>query len=61
MNLIRKNQSWLPNVFSDLFSNDWMLRANATAPAINIIESESDYKIEVAALCMTKDDILCTY
>jgi HSP20 family protein len=61
MNLIRKNQSWLPNVFSDLFSNDWMLRANATAPAINIIESENDYKIEVAALCMTKDDILCTY
>jgi HSP20 family protein len=56
MNLIRKNQNWLPDVFSDLFSNDWMLRANATAPAINIIESESDYRIEVAAPGMTKDD-----
>jgi HSP20 family protein len=33
-----------------------MLRANATAPAINVIESESDYKIEVAAPGMTKDD-----
>ncbi|MDR2131147.1 MAG: Hsp20/alpha crystallin family protein [Odoribacteraceae bacterium] len=56
MNLIRRNQNWLPDVFSDLFSNDWMLRANATAPAINVIESESDYRIEVAAPGMTKDD-----
>jgi HSP20 family protein len=56
MNLIRRNQNWLPDVFSDLFSNDWMLRANATAPAINVIESENDYRIEVAAPGMTKDD-----
>jgi HSP20 family protein len=56
MNLIRRNQNWLPDVFSDLFSNDWMLRANATAPAINVIESESDYRIEVAAPGMTKGD-----
>jgi HSP20 family protein len=33
-----------------------MLRANATAPAINIIESERDYRIEVAAPGMTKGD-----
>ncbi|MDR0680652.1 MAG: Hsp20/alpha crystallin family protein [Dysgonamonadaceae bacterium] len=56
MNLIRRNQTWLPDVFSDLFSNDWMLRANATAPAINVVESENDYRIEVAAPGMTKDD-----
>ncbi|MDR1170516.1 MAG: Hsp20/alpha crystallin family protein [Prevotellaceae bacterium] len=56
MNLIRQNQNWLPEVFNDLFSNDWMLRANATAPAINVIESENDYRIEVAAPGMTKDD-----
>jgi HSP20 family protein len=56
MNLIRRNQNWLPEVFNDLFSNDWMLRANATAPAINVIESDSDYRIEVAAPGMTKDD-----
>lgn len=56
MNLIKRNQNWLPDVFSDLFSNDWMLRANATAPAINIVESEADYRIEVAAPGMTKDD-----
>ncbi|MDR3367276.1 MAG: Hsp20/alpha crystallin family protein [Prevotellaceae bacterium] len=56
MNLIRRNQNWLPDVFSDLFSNDWMTRANATAPAINVVESANDYRIEVAAPGMTKDD-----
>jgi HSP20 family protein len=56
MNLIRRNQAWLPEVFNDLFSNDWMLKANATAPAINVVESENDYRIEVAAPGMTKDD-----
>ena len=58
MSLIKRNQNWLPDVFSDLFSNDWMLRANATAPAINIAESEADYRIEVAAPGMTKDDFV---
>lgn len=33
-----------------------MTRANATAPAINVIESEKDYKVEVAAPGMTKED-----
>ncbi|MDR0754730.1 MAG: Hsp20/alpha crystallin family protein [Prevotellaceae bacterium] len=56
MTLIKKNQNWLPDVFNDLFSNEWMLRANATAPAINVIESEQDYRIEIAAPGMTKDD-----
>jgi HSP20 family protein len=56
MTLIKRNQNWLPEVFNDLFTNDWMLRANATAPAINVIESENDYRIEVAAPGMTKDD-----
>ncbi|MDR2127142.1 MAG: Hsp20/alpha crystallin family protein [Prevotellaceae bacterium] len=56
MTLIRRNQNWLPDVFNDLFSNEWMLKANATAPAINIIESDNDYRIEIAAPGMTKDD-----
>ena len=33
-----------------------MVKTNATAPAINVIESEKDYKVEVAAPGMTKDD-----
>ena len=33
-----------------------MVKANATAPAINVIESDKDYKVEVAAPGMTKED-----
>ena len=50
------NQNWLPSIFNDFFDNDWMVKANATAPAINVIENEKDYKVEVAAPGMTKED-----
>ena len=49
-------QNWLPNIFSDFFDNDWMLKANATAPAINVTEDEKEYKVEVAVPGMRKDD-----
>ena len=54
--MMRRSQNWLPYVFNDLFDNDWMIKANATAPAINVIESDKDYQIEVAAPGMTKED-----
>ena len=50
------NQEWLPSIFNDFFDNDWMAKASATAPAINVIESDKDYKVEVAAPGMTKED-----
>ena len=50
------NQNWLPSIFNDFFDNDWMVRTNATAPAINVIENDTDYKVEVAAPGMTKED-----
>lgn len=56
MTPMRRSQNWLPYVFNDLFDNDWMVKANSTAPAINVIESDSNYKVEVAAPGMTKDD-----
>lgn len=40
--------------FNDFFNNEWMMKANATAPAINVIENEKDYKIQLAAPGMTK-------
>ena len=33
-----------------------MVKANATAPAINVVESDKDYKVEVAVPGMTKND-----
>ena len=53
---IRKSQNWLPGIFNDFFGNEWVTKANATAPAINIFESENAYEVEVAAPGLTKDD-----
>lgn len=50
------NQNWLPSIFNDFFDNDWMEKTNATAPAINVIEKEKEYIVEVAAPGMTKED-----
>lgn len=56
MPIRRNNQEWLPSIFNDFFDNDWMFKTNTTAPAVNVIENETDYKIEVAAPGMTKED-----
>ncbi len=53
---VRKSQNWLPGIFNDFFGNEWLEKANRTAPAINIIENEDEYKVELAAPGMTKDD-----
>ncbi len=53
---VRKNNSWLPDIFDDFLDNAWLGRPNNTVPAINVIDSEKEYKIEVAAPGMTKDD-----
>lgn len=43
-------------MFDDFFDNDWMKKTNATAPAINVIETDTEYKVEVAAPGMNKED-----
>lgn len=56
----RISQTWLPSIFNDFFDNDWMGRSNATAPAINVLEKEDGYELELAAPGMTKDDFKVT-
>lgn len=58
MSSIRRynDRNWLPNLFNDFFDTEWVNKMNATAPAINVIESDTDYKVEVAAPGMTKED-----
>ena len=41
MTPMRRSQNWLPYVFNDLFDNDWMIKANSTAPAIRIDENDN--------------------
>ena len=53
---VRRTQNWLPSIFNDFFDNDLMVKANATAPAINVFETEKEYKVELAAPGMTKED-----
>ncbi len=53
---VRRSQNWLPSIFNDFFDNDWVERTNVTAPAINVIETANNFKVEVAAPGMTKDD-----
>ena len=48
--------SWLPTVFNDLFDADYMPKANATAPAINVKETDKEYIVELAAAGMKKED-----
>ena len=54
--MYNNDQNWLPTFFNDFFDNDWMMKKNATAPAINVVESDKDYKVEVAAPGMKKED-----
>ena len=48
--------TWMPDVFNDFFDNDFMTRANATAPAINVKENDKEYTVELAAPGLKKDD-----
>ena len=54
--MYNNDQNWLPTFFNDFFDNDWMMKTDATAPAINVVESDKDYKVEVAAPGMKKED-----
>ena len=46
----------LPDFFNDFFDNGGIERISTKAPAINVIEEDNEYKIEVATPGMTKDD-----
>ena len=47
--------SWFPTVFEDFLNNDFMPRANITAPAVNVKEDEKAYTMEVAAPGIRKE------
>ena len=53
---VLNRNSWMPEVFNDFFYNDFMLRPNATAPAINVKETDGEYTVELAAPGLKKDD-----
>ena len=54
----RFNQFALTDFFNDLFDNRSFDKVGATAPAINVMENDKEYKLELAAPGMCKDDFL---
>ena len=54
--MMRRNAAWLPSVFNDLFDTEFMPKANQTAPAINVKETDKAYIVELAAPGMKKED-----
>lgn len=48
-------QNFMPDFFNDFFGNI-ALDGTAKAPAVNVLEDETSFKIEVAAPGMTKED-----
>jgi HSP20 family protein len=53
-----KKLNRLPGVFSDLFYDQWpeVFTKRGQQPAINVIETDKKFKVEIAAPGMTKDD-----
>ena len=47
--------SWMPTLFEDFLNTDFMPRANSTAPAVNVKESETAYTMELAAPGIKKE------
>lgn len=60
MSLIKRNQdAWLPSIFEDLFNDSSLADVSnfgSTLPAVNIKETEDDFKVEVAVPGKKKDD-----
>jgi HSP20 family protein len=52
----RKESNWLPSIFSDLFDNEWISKSRISSPAINVKETDKQYKVEIAAPGMDKED-----
>ena len=50
------NNAWLPEFFNDFFDNRYFDQTRATAPAINVLENDKAYELELAAAGMTKED-----
>lgn len=48
--------NWLPEVFNDFLATEHMPRTNATAPAINVMEDNDKYTVELAAPGLKKSD-----
>lgn len=54
----RNNFGWFPTVFDELFANDFFSRERtaSSSPAMNVIENENAYQLQLAAPGVEKKD-----
>ena len=52
---VMNSNSWFLTVFDDFFSNDWMPKMKATAPAVNVKEDAKAYTMELAVPGIKKE------
>ena len=58
MNLLRKQSPFFPSLVDEFVNKDWNIELpylSTILPAVNIIEKEKEYKIELAVPGMRKD------
>ncbi len=53
----KQTQSWLPGIFNDFFGDEWITKSRSTVPAVNIMEDEKCYTVELAVPGLCKDEI----
>lgn len=56
----RENNNWMPSILSDFFEPSWPMaqrRHGEFVPAMNIVENEKDYQVEMAVPGMTKENL----
>ena len=51
------SQNWLPGFFNDFIEGNFVHKFGSCTPAMNVIEDENCYKIEIAAPGMCKKDV----
>ena len=61
MTISNYNNAWFPTLFNEFFDGNFSPATirrhnNVTAPAVNVIEEEKAFKVEVAAPGMSKED-----
>lgn len=63
MNTVKRNEAnWLPSVLDDMLKADWfggttnVNRLGSNLPAVNILETEDNFRVEVAAPGKKRED-----
>ena len=48
-------RNWMPSVFDDLFGDDIVSACKPAVPAVNVMETDSEYVMEIAAPGLKKE------